>query len=177
MPLVAKRYAQAFFELCEKKGALDGAEQDLKAVCEAYGQSRELREFLQSPQNGSDLKKQALRALFSARVGLDTLHFLLLLIDKNRIGHLPEIWREFAATAGARRHVLNITITSAVPLDQRCVDAVCEKFRTLFGCAKVVAEVETDPSLIGGVRVTAGGRLFDGSIKGRSLRLQSLLGI
>lgn len=177
MSLVEKRYARAAFELAEEKHTTQAMQKDLAGLQEIWEEHKDLRAFLTGPQNSLAAKKQALRALFSSRVGEDSLRLLLLLADKGRIGLIPGICREFDALADASRHILNIRIETAAPLDQSETEAIGEKFRARFNALKVKAQVKIDPSLIGGVRVIAGDRLFDGSVKGRLEKLQTSLGL
>lgn len=175
MSLLERRYAEGFLRLSVQSGTMDGYQDELTSVSEIYQSEHELRAFLLSPENDIRTKKRFLADLFGGKVEQNTLHFLMLLLDKDRIQYLPGICREYTALADERRNTLNITIWTAIPLEQHYIDSICEKFKSLFHSAFVKAAVETDPSLIGGIKVAVGDKLYDGTIKGKLSRLQSVL--
>ena len=62
-------------------------------------------------------------------------------------------------------------LLSAKPLGQDQLRAIESRFTTLLGGPVRLIE-ETDPSLLGGVRVEIDGRVYDGSLR---LQLQEVL--
>jgi len=177
MSLIAKRYAEAFLDLSEDAGTIDAYRNELTAVSDIYESGNGLRDFLLSPKTKTSDKKQLLNDLFEGRAGKNTLCLLQLLLDKTRIKYLPEISREYAKMADERKNFLSITIKTAFALDKSQIDGICTKFRELFHAASVKAAVEIDPSLIGGVQVYVGDKLYDGTLKGKLSRLQKVLGV
>jgi F-type H+-transporting ATPase subunit delta len=100
---------------------------------------------------------------------------MFLLLDKGRIESLPGISREFSRLADKQRNILNITIMTAVPLDQAGIDRISEKFRHLYQASSVKVTLDVQPSLIGGVKVAVGDKLYDGTVKGKLAGLQAIL--
>ena len=82
-----------------------------------------------------------------------------------RLGHLPGI--------ANRLHLLLLESAGTVPLDVNAAvaltaeekDKVERRFAKMLG-KKVEANYTVDASLIGGLRVTVGGRTYDGSLAG-----------
>jgi F-type H+-transporting ATPase subunit delta len=175
MPLVEKRYAEAFFGLSEQKNAIDRFGKDLAAIAAIYQSEPGLVDFLHNPKYAIQIKRRVLTNIFNGRVEKESLSFLLLLLDKNRVKFLPGIYREFIRMADEKENILNIRIQTAMPLDQKDIDRICEKFKAAFRCARVKATVKVDPSLIGGIAVTVGDRLYDSTVKGKLSRLQSFV--
>ena len=62
---VAKRYAQALFELADEKKLLDDVALELGELRQCLGASQELRNFIADPVLTPDQKKQVLRSLFN----------------------------------------------------------------------------------------------------------------
>ena len=175
MALVDKRYAEAFVNLAMEKNAIDSYQEDLKAVSEIYGNEEVLRTFLLNPENTLKTKKSVLTGIFEGKIQQAVLHLLLVLADKGRMSSLPGIYREYVRMANEKRSILNMTIYTAVPIEQAQIDSISEKFRALNRAASVKVLLEIDPSLIGGVKVAIGDKLYDGSVKGKLARLHASL--
>lgn len=175
MALVDKRYAEALVNLAIEKNTVDACQEELLAVTEIYGKEEALRTFLLNPENNQNTRKSLLTSIFGGKVQQEILHFLLVLVDKGRIASLPGICSEYVKMANEKRSILNITIFSAVPIDQVQIDSISEKFRVLYNAHSVKKVLEIDPSLIGGVKVAIGDKLYDGTVKGRLERLHTSL--
>jgi F-type H+-transporting ATPase subunit delta len=154
---------------------VDGYQDELSAVTQVYEAEDGLRAFLFNPRNSAPAIKAMLTNVLGETVRPNILNFMLLLLDKGRMPLLPEIYREYVKRADEAQGILNITIMTAMPLDQQQMDKISETFRTIFHSASVKTSVQTDPSLLGGVKVRVGDKLYDGTLQGKLSRLQSVL--
>ncbi len=175
MPPVASRYAEAMIKLSVEQNALDTYQQELDTVSKIYQSEIKLREFLFDPKYDVRAKREVLTNLFTGRVQPHILHFLLLLLDKGRMSFLPDIYEEYARRAAKLRNTLNITIVMAFPLEPVHIECICEQFRTIYHSNSVQAIEKIESSLIGGVKVIVGDKLYDGTVKGKLSRLHSVL--
>jgi F-type H+-transporting ATPase subunit delta len=175
MPLVDKRYAEALINVSVEKNAIDLYQNELTAVSDIFRNESGLQAFLLNPKNSVDTKKAAITAILGGRIQQELMNMLFLLLDKSRISRLSGISREYMRMADEKRNILNITIMTAIPIDYKQVDSISEKFRKLYNSSSVKAELEVDSTLVGGVKVAVGDKLYDGSVKGKLSRLQSIL--
>lgn len=175
MSQVTCQYAKAFFDLSLQEGALEAYRDELAAVADIYSTENLFRDFLNCPAVKKTHKKQVLDRVFQDQVGLNTLNFLMLLLDRGRLHSLPEICSEFIKIYDKERNILNITITSAIPLDQKYLNAICEKYKTLYEAASVKAYLIIDPTLLGGIRVAIGDKIYDASLKEKLLELRAAM--
>ena len=175
MPLVEKRYAKSLMDLCVENKSVVTCQQELGEIADIYINNNEFRDFLQNPQNHNQSKKEMIKKLFDGKIDKFVLNLLYLLLDKDRIGCLPVISSEFGALADEFNSIINIIIYTPEKLEGNSVDAICNKFQKLYNTKGVRHTVEIDKSLIGGVKVQVGDRLYDGTIKGKLSRLQSVL--
>lgn len=175
MSIAANRYAKALLDLAVADHAVDAYNEELTAVSQIVGTNSGLRAFLHSPRKAPATKKALLTAAFGAKIRKNTLHLLLLLLDKGRIDELPDICSAFARISDEYRAILNITVISPLPLDRSQLESIGEKFKRLYQAAGVRMTEKTDVSLIGGVKVTIGDKLYDGTVKGRLSRMKSAL--
>lgn len=176
MSQVAYQYAKAFFNLALQEGALEAYKDELAAVADIYSYEQ-FKDFLSNPAVNKACKKQVLAHVFYNRIGLNTINLLMLLIDKNRLLALPEICSEFIKIYDKEKNILNITITSAIPLEQKCLTAICERYKELYQAASVKEFLIIDPTLLGGLKVAIGDKIYDASLKEKLLELRAAMKI
>jgi F-type H+-transporting ATPase subunit delta len=171
---VARRYAVALFYQALQTKTLEAVHRDLGTVARADDKVPELHVLLNQPLITEANKKAALNAGFGSTIGKPTLLFLNLLIDKRRIGLLPEIYAEFDRRVREHSNIALAEAISAVPLtpaEQKSLQASLEK-RT---GKKIELKTDVDPSLIGGVMVRIGDTVMDGTVKSQLERLREHL--
>lgn len=175
MSMVAERYAKALLDLAIADGAVEEYQNELEAVSQTYEAENGLCAFLLSPQKDLTAKQSVLAALFRGRIEENILRFLLLLLEKGRVKSLPDICCAYLRMADEYRNILNITVAAAFPLDETQAEGIGRTFQSVYHAASVKITVETDSSLIGGVKVTVGDQVYDGTVKGKLVKMQSSL--
>ncbi len=172
---VGARYAQALFELADAAGSLTAVEGDLKRLKSLSLESKDLRLLIVSPVFSSAQKGRALDAVAEkAECNPLTRKFLGLLCANARASALPAVTTAFERLVAARRGVVAAEVTSAVPLTAAQKDGVAAALRQAFGKDPEIT-TRVDPSLLGGVKVRVGSRLFDSSLKTRLDQLKFAL--
>ncbi len=171
---VARRYAQALYEIAVGKNTLEAMEKEMKGVAEAVEGSRELQKVLYHPQVLPVEKKTLLKTIFAESVSEETMKFLGLVVDKRRENYIAGIAAEFVALANAARNTAAAKVTSAIELGEEQKQEILKVLAKLSG-KEVDPTFEVDPSLIGGVVVRVGDKIIDGSIKTRLATLKSRL--
>lgn len=166
MSAVAKRYARALFEVAKERGNIDAIEVDLKGIVDAVQTSAELTAFLTHPQVTVEAKKELLTSVFEGKIATESLHFLLVLIDNERDSDLAGIYSYFVTMANDERGIADAIVTTAKPLTTEEQAELARKFGASIGKTLRV-ETVVDPSIMGGVVVQIGDRLYDGSIKSK----------
>ena len=174
---VARRYAAALFEQARKSETPDvmgRTGEELALVAQTVADTGALRALLGQPLVTEERKKLALRNAFGDRVSPVVLAFLDLLVDKRRIGLLPELQREFARRVREHRNIARARATSAVPLTPEQTAALERSLEARTG-KDIELETEVDPSVLGGVLVRIGDTVFDGTVRGNLERLREQL--
>jgi len=175
MPLVEKRYAQALLEL--SLNDINSVVEEFSQLVDLYNSDRQFREFLIDPRVKAEKKQSFIRNVFTDRLSVNMLNFLLLLTAKQRIGELPGIYTQFVQLANERANVLDMKIITVSPLEEQKIAALKEKFRKKYNAGDVKVTEVIDPSIIGGIKVVIGDQVYDGSIKGRIESLTELVNI
>ncbi|GAB6179324.1 ATP synthase F1 subunit delta [Desulfotomaculum defluvii] len=171
---VARRYAQALYEIAQGKNTLEAMEQELKGVAEAIEGTRELQKVLYHPQVLPGEKKNLLKAIFADKISTETLNFLGLVVDKRRENYIAGIAAEFFVLANEARGRVAAEVTTAVAIDEQQKQELIKVASRLAG-KEVEPTFAVDPSLIGGVVVRIGSKVIDGSIKTRLATIKSRL--
>ncbi|MEG6617356.1 F0F1 ATP synthase subunit delta [Peptococcaceae bacterium 1198_IL3148] len=161
---VARRYAQALYEIAIDKGALDAAEQELKDVTALLNKEEGIEKILNHPQVTIDGKKQLITELFEGRVSETTLNFLYLIVDRHRETYLNDIVAEFTRLANEARNMVDAEVISAKELSEAHQGELAKVLSRLAG-KEVSPEFRVDASIIGGLVVRIGDKVIDGSVK------------
>ncbi len=163
--IIARRYARALIGIGQEDGNYENYGQELKSFDEALSLSPELRAVMENPIYGKDQKKALFHALNSElRVSPTIMNFILLLIDKRRLGYFTEIVRIYGEMADEVAGRSRAKVTSAVTLSPQAVEAIKKRLSSITG-KEVILTLEVDPQLIGGVVTQIGGVTYDGSIR------------
>jgi F-type H+-transporting ATPase subunit delta len=173
MPLVEKRYAQALMELSESN--VESIRQELSDFVGIYKSDKEFSNFLLDPRVKADNKQTAIRNIFTDKLSKNMLNFLLLLITKQRISNIPEIYLQLVNLINEKLNVIDLKIITAEPLEEQQLYSIKEKFRNKYSASGVKTTEIVDPSIIGGIKVIIGDKVYDGSIKGRIESLTELV--
>ena len=164
---VGARYAQALFDLAKDQGAIAAVEADLKALKAMRADSVDLRALLASPAFSAEDKAKGLAAIADkARFNATTKKFLGLISANRRADALPAMIAAFEALSADHRGVVSAEVVSALPLTAAQTQGVAAALRTALGKDPEI-ETRVDPSLLGGIKVRVGSRLFDASLRSK----------
>ncbi|HET6465733.1 MAG TPA: ATP synthase F1 subunit delta [Nitrospiria bacterium] len=168
----ARRYAKALFELAQQEKQLAPIRERLEQIDQMIRTQTELRDLCQNPRYHQEEKKRILGSL-ADRIGSPPLlnRFMDLLIQKNRLPQLPDITKVFGILVDEAQGMEHVRVRAARPLSKDQQSQLKRQLETLTR-RDVDLVVDEDPSLIGGVVVYAGSRVYDGSVKGQLQRLR-----
>lgn len=170
----ANRYAQALFELAQKHDQLTSVEEDLREVKVVFKENQEVLALLVSPKLSKERKKDLVRELFGQANPL-VLNTLLVLIDSKRINETVEVANEFALLSDDAKGIAEAKVFSTRPLTDEERTSISTAFAHKVGKQSLRIENEIDPSLIGGIRLQIGNRIFDSSVSAKLDRLKKQL--
>jgi F-type H+-transporting ATPase subunit delta len=164
---VGGRYALALFGLAVETGVVDQVRADLNGLSAMIGESADLRRALASPAISSEDKGKALDAL-AKQAGFQavTLKFLGFLAQNRRAAALAAVIASFRKLDDKRRGVVAAQVTTAVALTDAQRQRLAAALSQALGKAPEITTA-VDPSILGGVKVRVGSRLYDASLKTR----------
>jgi len=173
---VAGRYASALLAAAQReKVSLPDLAESYVAVRGVMDKHPELPSFLEGPQVADDEKNELVASLFRERVEELLVQFFLMLIRKNRIEYLGDIGEVFARLVEQVQGMQRAIVTTAVPLPDDLEQKLSAKLETLTG-SKFIIEKNVDPAVFGGVSVTLGDQIIDGTVRTNLDKLSYQLG-
>lgn len=169
--VVAKRYAKALFEVAQQQKVVSEVQEQLKLIVQALEQDADIEKFLSVPSIAPEQKIAVLKAAFGDRVSTLVFNTVQILITRRRQDIIAEVYAAYTKVAGDSLGQAHATVYSAQALSDAELANVAAQFGQLTGKA-IIAEQIVEPSLLGGVQVRIGDRLYDGSLSGKLERLQ-----
>ncbi len=166
----ARRYAEALFDIAAAEKAVPAYRASLEKLRDGLATSfRALRD-------PSVPLRQRLEALAGATAGEPAAirSVLQLLLERDRVGLLPQIAAAFGDLEDQRESVAKAKITTAVALDGAQRAGLITRLERARG-TKIRAAFAVDPSLIGGAKVQIGDHLIDGSLRAQLQALRRQL--
>jgi F-type H+-transporting ATPase subunit delta len=174
---VAARYALALLGLADDArqadaGALDRIANDLDALFGLYRDDAGFRAFVKDPRiSAAEQQRAAFAVLEKAGAGKEITNFVGVLIANRRLSQLPDIAAAFAAKLAERRGQQLAHVTTAFPLTDTQRAAITARL-TESGFAGVKLAETVDSTVLGGLVIRIGSRLYDNSLKSKLQRLQ-----
>jgi F-type H+-transporting ATPase subunit delta len=172
---VAGRYASALFDLAREQGELDGVDQGLGKFQAMLDQSADLKRLVNSPAFAAEDQERALKAVMDwASVGATTSNFLRVVARNRRLFAAEDMIKSFRQQLALHRGEMAAEVQSALPLTDSQLAALKDQLKSTYGKA-VRLSTKVDPSLLGGLIVKVGSRMFDSSLKTKLMNLKVVL--
>lgn len=175
--VVARNYAEALYGVAVAAAQVERFGDLLDAVAGAVAADPTVHAVLMNPRVAkkakSDLLARALREIAPAQF----VKFLAAVVHRGRQGLLGEISEAYQELVDQHLDRVHASVVTAHPTDRGLEQTIARRLTEVVG-RTVVPHFRTDPSLIGGLVVRVGDRVFDGSLRRRirMLRERMLLG-
>ena len=161
---LARRYTKALFQLACEAGQEEAVGREVDEFFTAY-EGSDLRTVLTNPAFDVATRKRVLIQVANhQQLSVLTIHFLSLLLERDRLKHLPGIASYYRRLLNEAKGQVEAKVVSASALAPTLFDRVREQLRGLSG-KQVVLQQEVDPTLLGGMTVELAGKVYDGSIR------------
>jgi F-type H+-transporting ATPase subunit delta len=173
---VAGPYAEALLDLAKSKNLLKETTNDVNIISQFLINSSDLKKFLGNPLVTRDAKKNVLKDILGEQIGSNTLKFLSLLVDRNRIGVLESIAQKFLELSYKQESIEIAKITSSIQLSADQQKEIAAKLKLITGAKQIKLALKIDPQLIGGFTIEIGSKMIDTSIRGQLKQISAILG-
>jgi F-type H+-transporting ATPase subunit delta len=170
---IARPYAKAAFAEARGDSMLGAWSAALHTAATVVEDPR-VKSLLGDPHVSTEQLSQLVLDIAGAGLGEHGRNFVATLAEARRLDCLPEIATLFDAFKDEAEGIAEVTVTSAVPLDERqeqsLVAALTRRLKR-----EVRLHCTTDPHLLGGAVVRSGDLVIDGSVRGRLERIANEL--
>jgi len=167
---IAVRYAKALFDFAEEHNEIDAVYEDMKVI-ERLCSMTEVKEVITNPVLSQKKRKEVIVALTGNDINKLSLNFIELVFSNGRGDHLAAAARDYLDLTRRHRGIRQITITTAVPLNEKLKADMAE-----IVAGKSTGKIEyierIDKSIIGGFVLRVDDTYIDASIKDRLNRFR-----
>jgi F-type H+-transporting ATPase subunit delta len=169
----ARVYAEALYDAACDAGRVHEVDEELGGFVRGLVENRTLARALLNPQLPREAK---CRVAASVLRDADPLvkNAVLVMIDHGRLALLPDVHVALSEMAAVRERIIDVDVTTAVPLTQEQLSAIEQRIGDATGLrARVNPEV--DDAIIGGLVLRARGVLLAAWVQRRLAELRRLL--
>lgn len=172
---LAGRYAVALFELAEENKTLDTVAEELGGLSALLSESEELNMLTTSPIISRANQATAMSEMVGATGFSKTVeNFVGVVTANRRLDQLGNIINEFNRMLSHHRGEVNASVVTAHELDNKQLDALSAKLKSMVG-SDVNVDTDVDKDLLGGMVVRVGSKMIDSSLKTKLANLEATM--
>jgi F-type H+-transporting ATPase subunit delta len=172
--IVAKRYALALFEVVGV-AKLEETVSELRLVKNVLDTNVDLRKVLSHPKVSKSQKKDLIKESIGTELSQPVMNTVYLMVDRNRYTYISEMAAQFIELANEAQGIADATVYSVRPLTDAEIQKLEQTFAARVGKKALRINNIVDSSLVGGIKIRIGNRIFDGSISGKLNRMERQL--
>lgn len=173
--LVSKVYGDAYVSVVSEKNNLIDALEEIKSVKNILLENVEIIELLDSPKMDDEEKIDFIKGIFENHISVDSMGFLLTIIEKKRQAELLPIFDYVIDCVKELLLIGKATVTTALPLDDSKKERIVDELLKSSHYKSLEAEYVVDESIIGGIVIRIGDRVVDSSVKTRIDKMRKML--
>lgn len=169
--LIAKRYAKALFVAARNAKKLDEVEGQINSLNEIIASNNDLKNFLANPVFLRDQKSSVIEKLADKlKIHKITKYFFLVLAINGRTDYFTDITKEFLSLCTEHRGEIAAEVISAFELKKEQLEELKGNLEKSLN-KKVILDPRIDQSILGGLIVKIGSKMYDDSL---SYKLQKI---
>ena len=175
--LLAKRYAQALFDLSLEMKKVDETARDMILVKTVLEENRTLRKIMDNPVMDAPIKARLIDAIFGKNKAISelALRFLQLILRKRREAYLQGICQAFEVIYYEYKNLVKAEVITAVPVNDAIRKEMVEKLKA-FTHKDIELQETTDENIIGGFVLRVEDYQYDASIVSQMRKLRKTFG-
>ena len=164
---ISKNYANALFEAFEDK---DLAKTQLKDVLDTINSGNDLKVVLSNSSISHSTKLQIIDEIFKSKVDDKILNFIKILIEKQRINELNEIYQALVNLSDEISNRKTVEIISSIELDDPTKEKIINSLIQKLNC-NIQPDWQTDEKIIAGLIFKYDDYVIDTSILAKLKKL------
>lgn len=171
--ILAKRYAEAYVGFARENQKIAKIVEEAKDLKTIIRNNPELRSFVENPEITFTEKCIFIEDVLDDHFSKEMRQFLKLLLSKRRIELMVEVV-DYIRTHYSHAEAIDALIKTSYPLDLEVIQKIENKLEKRFK-RKLNFYLDLDASLLGGIQVTVGNTIIDGSVRRRLDELRDKL--
>lgn len=167
-PLVAKiaaPYARALFDFSVEQNIMHQITADFQNLEIFLDESAELMDYLNNPIVSNNSKREVLTKTLQSQVNTETFKFLMVLINRDRIGLLKSVITNYLELVYETASIKMIEVSSAFAFTNSQKNMLIKKLKELTNAREIRLVITVDPSLIGGFLIKTESKVIDFTVK------------
>ncbi|OGQ05910.1 MAG: ATP synthase F1 subunit delta [Deltaproteobacteria bacterium RIFCSPLOWO2_01_44_7] len=171
--ILADRYAKALVNLGTEEKSLERFREELGRFKKAIEIEPQLLKILSLREFSLEKREEILKELMLKIYLSPTVqNFFKFLLHRGRIALFPHIFESFEGQVREIERVVIAKVNVADSKTSKQLTTKLQKSLEKMTGRKVQLEIDEDPSLIGGLEVLLGDKIYDASIKGELERIK-----
>lgn len=168
---LAKRYARALFELARDEKLLDKIQQNLYDIHTQIESHSDLA-FVFSSLQFSRKEQEAVALQIAKKLKVHPLveRLIVVLARYRRLAAFQDVMRAYRDMVYAHENKMIVYLTSATEISEKVSHTLEKKLGEHYK-SKVELEHDTDPSILGGIIMRIGSKMWDASTNNQLIRL------
>nr|YP_009675016.1 F-type H+-transporting ATPase subunit delta [Rhizochromulina marina]QDH81867.1 F-type H+-transporting ATPase subunit delta [Rhizochromulina marina] len=173
---IAEPYAAALLDLAVSTHTLDLVSADINDLFEIFSNNKDLQSYLANPLYSHESKKAVLnKILVPLYFNQNTVKFLMVLVDRNRINLFPSIAEKYLQKVYDFVDIQIVNVKSAFPIEESQEQELISALRKIINAHEIKLVKTIDKSLLGGFQVKFGSYIIDASLKAQLRQLANQL--
>ena len=162
--LVTKTYADALFQIATEEDKVDELYSEVTALITILDANPDLARVMSHPSVDKNEKLDAIRNIFTGRVCAELCGLLHQIVEKGRYEEIDGILDAFVRMVKEYKKIGIAYVTTPTDISDTQKERIRQKLLDTTDYVEMEMNYETDPSLIGGMRIRIGDRIVDSSI-------------
>ncbi len=165
--IIEKQYAEVLWEVANEMDAVDQLNDNFAYITAFLSENQKISALLEHPELTKDEKKEILSSFVLMKM-------LNIFVEKGSLEALASVQEKFAAISNERSGIAVGVVNTAIPIGEEEIQKLEQSFSSkLNKIVKLTNEV--DETILGGVVVKIGDKIYDSSVKSQLDRISSNL--
>lgn len=160
---IARPYAEAVFRSAREQNVLAAVSESVDLVA-AIARDEQMHAVLLNPKVPAAQKKELFNSAAGDRLHDSVKRLVAMLVDAHRTALIGSIAEQLQALRHEHEGILTARITSAQALTDQQRGEIVSALEKRYG-KKIEAELDVDPTLLGGARVQVGDQVIHASVR------------
>ena len=167
-PLAAKiaaPYARALYDFSVDQNLMHQITADFQNLEVFLNKTPDLTQYLKNPLINAEQKREVLEKTLQSEINKETLKFLIVLVDRNRINLLQEVISSYLELVYEAASIKTIEVSTAYAFTNLQKNTLIKKLKELTNAREIRLVITVDSSLIGGFLIKTNSKVLDFTIK------------